>query len=90
MNRMRVDLLPVTRNLARHAPQNVRSQVRSLLAPRQNDKAGVVGDQMDITPARPRVPAKETVAAAQMSRGARPGQDTRSPAAGFDQIGRGF
>src|SRR6516165_6758516 len=83
---MEIPPLPVARQLARHPPQDMRSQMRHLLHPRQNQKPRVVGDQMDVAPARPGVPADEPVAATYMPWCARPCQTRDHLTACLDQV----
>src|SRR5574337_12491 len=85
MNRVRIDLLPVARHPPRHLSEDVRSQMR-YPHPRQNQEPRVVGDQMNVAPPRPLVPANEPVAAAQMPWRTRPRQARNRLAARFDQI----
>src|SRR6516162_2054107 len=83
---MAIPPLPVARHLARHLPQDMRSQMRRWLHPWQNQKPRIVGDQMDVAPARPGVPADEPVTAAYMPRCARPCQTRDHLTACCDQV----
>src|SRR5215470_4278295 len=79
VNRMAVDSFPVRCQHARRLSQNVRCQVWHL-DPGQNQKAGVVGEEADVPPARLRVPADVAVAATQVSRRRTPRQACDRPA----------
>src|SRR5262249_59087791 len=83
---MAIPPLPVARHLARHLPQDMRSQMRCLLHPWQNQKPRIVGDQMDVATSRPGVPADEPVTAAYMPRCARPCQTRDHLTAYLDQV----
>ena len=73
VNRMPVHPLPVIGDPRRHAAENVRRQMFDP-DPRQNEKAGVVGDEADIAAPRFGAPADITVATAQVPRRRGPGQ----------------
>src|ERR1019366_6324524 len=49
IDRVPVDALPILRDLAAHAAEDVGSQVRDS-DPRQNQKARVVGEESDVAP----------------------------------------
>src|ERR1035441_5889879 len=64
IDRVPVDPLPILRDLAAHAAEDVGSQVRDS-DPRQNQKARVVGEESDVAPPCLAVPADEAVPARQ-------------------------
>ena len=76
---MPVDVLPIPRDLASHAAEDMRRQVR-YRDPGQNQKARVVGEKANVAPPRLATPADEAVAARQVSRRRTPRQTGhRSP-----------
>src|ERR1035437_9984672 len=62
IDRVPVDALPILRYLAGHAAEDVRGRVRPL-APGQNKKARVGGEEADFAPPRLAAPADEAVPA---------------------------
>jgi hypothetical protein len=63
---MPIQLLPVGGDPRRHAAQDVRRQVLHA-HPRQDQEAGVVGDEADAAAPRRGIPAGVVVAAGQMA-----------------------
>jgi len=63
-----VDLVPVGGDASGHAPQDMGSQVGNGVGPGKDEKAGVVGDEVEMGPANRGGPADEAIAGPQVTR----------------------
>src|SRR5260370_9421437 len=78
IDRMPVDALPILRDLAGHATEDMRCQVR-YSDPGQNQKARVVGEKTNVAPPRLAAPADDAVPTRQGPRRRTPRQTGHRP-----------
>src|ERR1035437_8870427 len=78
IDRVPVDAFPILRDLAGHAAEDVRSQVRDS-DPRQNQNGGVVGEESVVAPPSRPPPADEAIPAGEVPRRRTPRQTRQRP-----------